>query len=269
MLNSLKGLNTYQLKLLGLVLMVGDHIHYFFAEGGAPFWLTQLGRLVAPIFIFISVEGFFHTRSKTTYAKRLLIGSTVMMLGSVLLQRLLPTEIGLTANIFASLFLGVWYMYFMDLLIANAKTLPFNRIQAVMVVMALLVPWVLDGLKLMLIAQAVPNPHLFLIVSLLPSPLFSEGGWMFVVLVLWFYYTRPRLWLQLAGLIALGLLLLAQGLIQGQDIWRDDYQWLMLLGAIPLAFYNGQKGKDRKYLFYIFYPVHLWLLYSLYYSVIQ
>ena len=31
------------------------------------------------------------------------------------------------------------------------------------------------------------------------------------------------------------------------------------LSIIPILFYNGKKGKDAKYLFYIFYPLHLLL----------
>lgn len=44
-------------------------------------------------------------------------------------------------------------------------------------------------------------------------------------------------------------------------IFFDYYQWMMI-GALPLLLsYNGQKGKGWKYLFYIFYPLHILLLY--------
>lgn len=47
------------------------------------------------------------------------------------------------------------------------------------------------------------------------------------------------------------------------------YQYLYLLigTLIPIVFislYNGKKGKDTKYLLYLFYPIHLLLIYGIY-----
>ena len=54
-----KGLDGTQLKTVALVLMVLDHIHYFFEfTGWVPTWFSMLGRLSAPLFLFCTVEGF-------------------------------------------------------------------------------------------------------------------------------------------------------------------------------------------------------------------
>ena len=59
-----KGLDGTQLKTVALVLMVLDHIHYFFEfTGWVPTWFSMLGRLSAPLFLFCTVEGFAHTLS--------------------------------------------------------------------------------------------------------------------------------------------------------------------------------------------------------------
>ena len=48
-----KGLDGTQLKTIALVLMVLDHIHYFFEfTGWVPTWFSMLGRLSAPLFLF-------------------------------------------------------------------------------------------------------------------------------------------------------------------------------------------------------------------------
>ena len=53
-----KGLDGTQLKTIALVLMVLDHIHYFFEFTGCiPTVFSMLGRLSAPLFLFCTVEG--------------------------------------------------------------------------------------------------------------------------------------------------------------------------------------------------------------------
>ena len=37
-------------------------------------------------------------------------------------------------------------------------------------------------------------------------------------------------------------------------------EWYALIACIPLILYNGKRGKQNKYFFYIFYPLHLLIL---------
>ena len=67
-----KGFTDFQLKWLALVLMVFDHIHYFFEfTGKVPEWFSMLGRLSAPLFLFCLLEGFAHTRNRKKYFLRI------------------------------------------------------------------------------------------------------------------------------------------------------------------------------------------------------
>ena len=43
-----------------------------------------------------------------------------------------------------------------------------------------------------------------------------------------------------------------------------DYQWMMVFSIPFILMYNGQRGPKNdftKYLFYVFYPAHVWALY--------
>ena len=74
-----KGLDSTQLKTIALVLMVLDHIHYFFEFTGCiPTVFSMLGRLSAPLFLFCTVEGFAHTHDRKRYFIRIWAIGTAM-----------------------------------------------------------------------------------------------------------------------------------------------------------------------------------------------
>ncbi|MGO0861946.1 TraX family protein, partial [Clostridioides difficile] len=43
----------------------------------------------------------------------------------------------------------------------------------------------------------------------------------------------------------------------------ENYQWMMIASLPFMLLYNGEKGKSMKYLFYLYYPIHIYLLYIL------
>ena len=61
----------YALKLVAIVSMLFDHTGDVLFPG--KLWLRYIGRLAFPLYCFLLVEGFFHTRDLRKYMARLFI----------------------------------------------------------------------------------------------------------------------------------------------------------------------------------------------------
>lgn len=62
-------MNIFELKWTAVVLMVLDHVGYYFPA--APVWFRWLGRGAYPLFLFCMAQGYAHTRSRKCYLLRL------------------------------------------------------------------------------------------------------------------------------------------------------------------------------------------------------
>ncbi|MDR1567563.1 MAG: conjugal transfer protein TraX [Streptococcaceae bacterium] len=243
-----RGLSGYDLKILGITLMLLDHTHQMFAHVGAPVWLTMVGRLVAPIFLFLSAEGFHYTHSKYRYMGNLLVGFWICNLLFYFLPQALPNpNILLMNSIFGTLFLGLVFMWIADGLFGKTKYIKTALI-------ALLITIILSAIPLLLLSMPTINPTLVLLCTLfIPTLATVEGGISFVLLAMFLYLFREKRVLQYLTIALLsGFSFLTS---------RDSGQWMMIFSIIPLMCYNGNKGRSDKWFFYIFYPAHILILY--------
>lgn len=253
-------LDATTLKILAVVLMVLDHIHEMFVSMGAPMWLTMAGRLVFPMFLFAASESFYYTHSKKRYLQRLLFASWGMTIFTFILQAVLPNpDVVLMNNAFSTFFVTGLYMLCWDTLKAGIRQKSLKKIGKAAVIF--LVP-ILSAIPVYLMAmlsfnENVPGSVIRLlarIALLMPNILAVEGGAPLVVLGLLFYIFRKHRTIQIGVLLALSLIVYLSG---------NMVQSFMALAAIPIALYNGKRGKGMKNFFYIFYPAHIGLLYCI------
>lgn len=260
-----RGITSFQLKLTGIILMVFDHIGEFFSFLGAPVWFHWLGRLVAPMFLFTSSEGYIHTRNKKKYLFRLLVGFWIMNIGNMIVNRYF--SIGNTVvvnNIFGTLFLGVLYMYFIDLFTAGIKEKKTTKIMGSVALM--LIPVVLTAVILVAMSQVGDNQSLFnvalILMNTVPIPVLVEGGPLFIILAVLFYVFHGKKGMQVASLILIAIIAYFAG---SGNPFTENYQWMMCLASIPIILYNGEKGRGMRNFFYFFYPAHIYILFFISY----
>lgn len=236
------GMSTFSLKVLGLSLMFIDHIHEMFATFGVPAWVDWLGRPVPIIFFFVSVVGFTHTHDKQRYLSRLLIGFWVMNIGNLVVQHFFQIRGGqvITNNIFADLFLAVLTMYGIFKVKQGKKLLGVGII---------LYP-IIASLAALFFVQMGNSTLTQLFLTIFPSLLMAEYSFLLYLAVL-MYLFRDNRNLQVLCIVVFSIIYLLMG----------QSQWIMIFSIIPIYLYNGQKGRGMKYFFYIFYPLHIWILY--------
>lgn len=103
--------NNFTLKLIAIISMLIDHIGYvLFPE---LTYLRAIGRIAFPIFCFLIVEGFFHTRSHMHYLIRLSIFALLSEIpfDLALHQTLFYWE---NQNVFITLALGLFAIFCLE-----------------------------------------------------------------------------------------------------------------------------------------------------------
>ena len=68
-------LNEFSLKIIAIVLMTIDHIGFLLLPNGSNIQIIFrcIGRLAMPLFVFMAVEGVYHTRNIWKYFVRLFV----------------------------------------------------------------------------------------------------------------------------------------------------------------------------------------------------
>lgn len=218
------GLSGNQLKILALIAMTCDHV----GKQLLPQYplLQIIGRVAFPIFAYLIAEGCVYTRNRKRY-----LGS--MLLLALGCQIVYFVAMGsLYQCVLVSFSMAIALIYLLDWA---------NRRKDV-------AGWMVFGVGLAaaaFVCEVLPG--------LMPRTDFAiDYGIWGLLLPIGVYLGKNKIWKLCLATAAIMLGCLAMGGIQ----------WYALLAILLLALYNGTRGKWKlKYLFYIYYPAHLGVIY--------
>lgn len=222
-----KGLSGNVLKIIALIAMTVDHV-------GAQIFpnievLRIIGRIAMPIFAFMIAEGCAYTKHKLKYF------AMVFGLGLICVAGYLIAERRLYLNILITFSFSIAIIYALNY--ATDK----KRISA----------YLLFALAVM--CSAFVN---FGMPKITGNVSWEVDYGFFGTLLPVFIYIFKDFRLKLVAMI-LGLTLVA--------VACGGVQWWGYLSLVFMIFYDGTRGKlNLKYLFYIYYPLHLVVIYGIY-----
>ena len=229
-----KGITGSTLKLIAVVTMFIDHIgavilERMLSDNGMLLYrmylLTRfIGRIAFPIFCFLLVEGFIYTSSRRKYALRLFAFAIISEIPFDLATRGTLTNFN-SQNVYFTLFIGLLVMCGLE----AAK----NRFEHA-------------GQRTLYgayVALAVAGCALAYVLK-------TDYSWCGVLaIVIMYYYKEEKQKSMFYGTIIL--------------IIQSVMEAFALINIIFIRKYNGERGLSLKYVFYLFYPMHLLILYAI------
>ncbi len=197
----------------------------FMDKNGTVFILDTvfrlIGRLGFPIFCFLLIEGFLHTRNVWKYAFRLFLFAIVSEV---------PFDLAFRSSMFSIGYQNVFFTLLMGLLAITLIQMAEKKLSANKVLQYLLI---------------VPITVVFMLIA---GFLRCDYGSMGVLtIVIMYLFRKSRIWEMAGGCAVLTCMSLSE--------------ITAFIALIPVYKYNGERGLNLKYIFYAFYPVHLLLLY--------
>ncbi|WGX76589.1 TraX family protein [Paraclostridium bifermentans] len=233
----MKKFNAFQIKVVLLILMLLDHLWFAFPNV-FPSYIHGITRVVSPMFAYFLVEGFFYTRSRTKYGLRLLGFAIFMESGNYIINLMLASkDVFVNNNIMSTLFIGF--------VIINLFELSKNKLGITKIVLIVL------GIIISVIAFI--NADIF------------EGSFTVIPFIIITYCFRGNFKKQAIGylIIDLPIAIITLSAYTNFDMLMFNSDFLFVLVIPVILLYNGERGlnnKFSKYMFYVFYPLHLWII---------
>ena len=263
-------LSGFQLKYIALITMVFDHIHYFFNyTGKIPIWFAMIGRLAAPLFLFCVIEGFIHTHNQKKYFLK--IYSLAIVMGLIqfgfynFLHPLVRPDGFFPQNMMLS--------SFAILLVALQGITWIQEKKYLKGIPTLLFPLLLPWLMVTFYLSAQDKPILMFILNLLNFTVLpthtsiSDGGTWLLLTGIAMYLCHKNLKKEVLAFLSVSLVWVLMAIVLSRPSFHDlmfkYIEWMEIFAAPLMLCYNGQRGKGSKYLFYVFYPTHIYLIYAL------
>lgn len=224
-------LNRNQLKYLVIIAMIIDHIATAFLpdESILAMIMHFVGRFTAPTMAYFIVEGYYHTKSVKKYVIRLAVFAAVSWLPFSYFE---TGTLTLRFSVLYTLLLGLFAVWFLDT--ANCSTL-----------------LKIVGIFVILILSAF-------------------GDWLMFV-PLWcvsFYgyhkaHSKKEKMIPCMAYIIISILY-CKVIIESETWYHSWWSLGVFVAPLFLIAYNGKSGSKNvfhKWFFYLFYPVHLVILY--------
>lgn len=223
-------MSSFTLKILACALMVVDHVAIIFFPTNPI--MRLIGRVVFPMFAYFIAEGYRHTKDPTSYLGRLfifaLISQPFYMFGFKY-----PT---LHFNVFFTLAAGLYAVY------AYEKSKSYVPLIFTMA-----------GVELVTASYGFAGVLMIFVMHKFFQDHKRMALWVFVVSVLAGIHTIAVKYFADPNFI-ISFPYIAEHAVSGL------VQPCAVLAVPLIALYNGKRGPNAKYLFYIFYPGHLAVL---------
>lgn len=223
-------MNIFVIKIIAVLTMFLDHVRYAIPETNCLAF-ELLGRMSYPLFAFVLTEGFFHTHSKKDYIKRLIIYGLISQIPFMLFRSIIGKDSWKMLNIMFTLLFGFLGMLCME----KIKNKPMAILTAMSIAIVgdlCRVDYGMYGICFIYIFYLFRNQK----ATILPAS---------IALCTMYYISRY------------------------QSNFFNNIIYLQILftnlSLIPIYLYNEEKGRSMKKFFYWFYPVHLLILYLIYF----
>lgn len=290
-------LNEFYLKLIGIVTMSLDHIGIFLmmymsnfgeASFANPVYVTAfvfkcIGRIAMPLYIFMIIEGVRHTSSFGKYILRLGLVATSITIAQIIIYYAFDTSIKAD------------YSPFVDLVIIAVLAYLLSRKDKLKYLSIIPILYLLASYFVEVIEKANS-------ISVDFFPFYFRAGYSLfaLLLALGFYFSNQISTLLIkkqAGieddriiplldehriltntlnclvLIITGVLVFISAYIKVNDVaifdtYGANIQSYCFLAIIPLYLYNGKRGYNKKwfkYFSYLYYPMHIVILFAIFY----
>lgn len=227
-------MNAFVLKIIACIAMFIDHIGYAIFNGN-PSYLNYIGRISFPIFAFQISEGYIHTKNIKNYIIRLTIFAIISQVPFMLFHSIISNDFCL--NVIFTLLLGL------------LSILIYDKINKIIGIITTL---------------------LFAIIAELSHC--DYGFYGVTIIFLFFVFGKNKLWLSfsyvLATIVHFGYSILkfyknGPQVLIAVSKYYIPYAICTLLSLIFILSYNKKKGPNTKYLLYLFYPLHMLLIYAI------